>query len=229
VNISAIYESFLEFIQSNDSIFVVLFITALVFFFAIYGLTIISIKKKLINNKFVLLAISVFISFSFYFLGLLFDSLVRNFKISLLNKILLSFLLFATCILILTYIKNQDYFKTRLFKILFPFLLTCFSGCYIFVMSFFVWEKVSQYYPNRKFNLERWLEKPNKRYEMFGDVLPQLVGKSIGQIKEILIDGVNVSPDSSCIYIDIGIKPPIGWGAQSSQWYGKVENGVLSN
>lgn len=222
-------ESLIEFIQSEDSRKLIILFLSLIFFSSFIVSIKFATKSNIISNRLLLFITSIYISFSFYISTRIFQfgrDLFRNYsELSIqLTAIILLFIFYF----LLIHLRNIIQIKTRLFKLIFTCILTIFSYPYLIALSFPIWFQVSEYYPDRKFNIERWLEKPDKRYEMLKDLKPQLVGKSIRQINELLIDGVTVAPDSSMIYIWVGIRPPVGWGAQSGEWCCWIKNGKFA-
>ncbi|HEV8506069.1 MAG TPA: hypothetical protein VGQ53_11735 [Chitinophagaceae bacterium] len=104
------------------------------------------------------------------------------------------------------------YFPVGKKRTLIIWLSTIISSPIIYVILGFIIFSIIDYYPESKFEKNRWDEFPDKRYELSQDIIKSkmLIGKSKTDVRLIL--GVDsTEPDSQNEwYIDLGYKPEIG-------------------
>jgi hypothetical protein len=92
-----------------------------------------------------------------------------------------------------------------------------------------IWILMLEYYPDRVFDKTKWLNDPDKRYELSKSIIERkiLIGKSKSDVKAILGDGANTNNDNQWYY-NLGYRPQLA-GIDPDNLEIDFENGKVVN
>ncbi len=104
----------------------------------------------------------------------------------------------------------RRYIKTEKTRIIATWLTTIVSAPVLYACIILLFLSAIEYYPNRDFNKQDWMDNPDRRFELSKDIIKSkmLLGKNYKEVMQILGE-VGNDTSSQIMYYYLGYEPTL--------------------